>query len=197
MSISGTQKEIQELAPVKSKGKKFGFIDLQDTQHFLRLRKRLALSDKAALELGADINVHDWSRRFNAGILYDIHANGSKFATLRATQHSLSLRKSFPCDLKQLSFTFHAILSIGTKGPELGFDFDDIKPLGLVAAGALGALAAGKSISGTRAFSATRLHKPEWLYDDIHFKFETKAVVKREGARPIVGIRELNGLVYF
>lgn len=52
----------------------------------------------------------------------------------------------------------------------MGFDVDDIKPVGVIVAAALSLLAAGKSLKGSKAITAAKLSKPEWFYEDVSLK---------------------------
>ena len=53
-----------------------GFLRLQGMQHWLRLRKRLQLSDVASAELGVDLNLKNQRYMPHAALSYEVGAWG-------------------------------------------------------------------------------------------------------------------------
>ncbi|CAL8462387.1 g1920 [Coccomyxa elongata] len=181
----------------KSDGAFLGLLKLQGLQHYLRLRKRLTLTDQLSAELGVDLNVKRQTYLPHAALSYELLGkDGKKIATLRATRQSLFIRKTFPVNPPRVSFNLHTTAGVSYKGqPEFAVDVDNIKPTGLVVVAAVAMLLLGKPLSGSRGFGGLQFGLPR--IGDCTAKAETKAIVERNGKGLMVSVKQLNGVLRF
>ncbi|KAL3148555.1 hypothetical protein ABBQ38_013989 [Trebouxia sp. C0009 RCD-2024] len=165
-------------------------------QNLLKLRTTFKFNERLSGLVGADVNVQQQTAFPVALLQYQIIGKGRHWGVLQASTTGLTIKKPFKFQKKDFSCKITPKAGYTFQGrKELGLDVNSVKPWQAVLIGAVGIVALGRPVTGSKRYPDFTLTLPGMRGKKGLAQGEANVTVQRSRNGLSVSLNQFNGVL--